>query len=122
MSNFNNKYYVHQARIFDGHKLIKLNYYKIYNIGYRQYLPKDFAIIENNVPINYWSDSDYTFIDEHKIIHNKYYPAPYYKNPFNFDIVRINIKLNQINVLLNFHLIILLILSYIINTILMLNI
>ena len=93
MSKFNNKYYEHQARIFDGRKLIKLDHYEFKNLGNRQYLPKDFNVIENNVPINYWSNSDHSFINEHKIIRNKYYEAKYYKNPFDFDIVRLNIKL-----------------------------
>lgn len=96
MSKFNYKYYkyyVYQARIFDGYKLIKLNHYKFNDLGDRQYLPKDFNIIENNVPINYWSNTDNTYMIEHKIIHDKYYPINYYKDPFDFDIVRFNIKL-----------------------------
>ncbi len=92
MTKFNNKYYVHQARIFDGDKLIKLNYYKFKNIGNRQYLPKDFAIIKDNVPIDYWYNANHVYIEEHEIIHNKYYLAKYYKNPFDFDIVRLNLK------------------------------
>jgi len=93
MSKFNNKYYEHQARIFDGDKLIKLDHYKFKTLGNRQYLPKDFVIIENNIPIDYWSNANHAYMEEHKIIHNKHYSTYFYKNPFDFGIIRLNIKL-----------------------------
>jgi hypothetical protein len=95
MSKVNNKYYEHQARIFDGNKLIKLDHYKNNPnyLGNRQYLPKEFNVIENNVPIDYWLNTNHTYMDEHKIIYSKYYQPYYFKNPFDFNIIRLNTKL-----------------------------
>lgn len=96
MSKINNKYFVYQARIFDGYKLIKLSLHKNFPdyLGNCQYLPNEFNVIENNVPIDYWSKADHTYIQEHMIIYNKFYNDYYnHRNPFDFDIVRVNTKL-----------------------------
>lgn len=84
------KYFVYQIKIFDGNNLINLDYI---NHGRYHYLPKEFFVIEQNVPLDYWSGADHSYLAEHINISKSYYGNFLLVDYFDHKIIRFNIKL-----------------------------